>query len=227
MNDDASLNENVPEKYRGLSREEARKQVTKDLDAEGLLIKTEDYVNNVGYSERGNVPIEFYMSEQWYLKMTDLAKPAIQAVNDGKIKFHPEHWTKTYNHWMDNIKDWCISRQLWWGHRIPVWYHKDDASQIHVSVEGPEDPENWTQDPDVLDTWASSWLWPFAVHDWPQEDKNLAKFYPTDALVTGPDIIFFWVARMIMTGYEFMDEVPFKDVYFTSILRDETGKKIQ
>jgi valyl-tRNA synthetase len=225
MNDDASLNENVPEKYRGLSREEARKQVTKDLDAEGLLIKTEDYVNNVGYSERGNVPIEFYMSEQWYLKMTDLAKPAIQAVNDGKIKFHPEHWTKTYNHWMDNIKDWCISRQLWWGHRIPVWYHKDDASQIHVSVEGPEDPENWTQDPDVLDTWASSWLWPFAVHDWPQEDKNLAKFYPTDALVTGPDIIFFWVARMIMTGYEFMDEVPFKDVYFTSILRDETGKK--
>jgi valyl-tRNA synthetase len=226
MNDDASLNSNAPEKYVGMTREDARKAVVADLEAEGLLDKTEDYVNKVGYSERGHVPIEFYMSEQWFMKMDELVKPALAAVNGGKIKFHPEHWTKTYNHWMENIKDWCISRQLWWGHQIPVWYHNDDNSKIHVSVEGPEDPENWTQDPDALDTWASSWLWPMGVHAWPEEDANLSKFYPTDALVTGPDIIFFWVARMIMTGYEFMDDLPFKDVYFTSILRDETGRKL-
>ncbi|MDP6992233.1 MAG: class I tRNA ligase family protein, partial [Candidatus Marinimicrobia bacterium] len=189
------------------------------------LDKVEDYSNNIGFSERGNVPIEFYISEQWYLKMDELAKPALDAVNDGQIKFHPAHWTKTYNHWMENIKDWCISRQLWWGHQIPVWYHNDDPKQLHVSVTGPDDPENWTQDEDVLDTWASSWLWPFAVHTWPEAEKNLKTFYPTDALVTGPDIIFFWVARMIMSGYEFLDDIPFKDVYFTSILRDETGKK--
>ncbi len=190
-----------------------------------LLDKVEEYTNNIGFSERGNVPIEFYMSEQWYLKMDALAKPALDAVNSGKIKFHPAHWTKTYNHWMENIKDWCISRQLWWGHQIPVWYHNDDPKQIHVSVDGPEDPEHWTQDEDVLDTWASSWIWPFAVHAWPKADQNLKSFFPTDALVTGPDIIFFWVARMIMSGYEFLDDIPFKDVYFTSILRDETGKK--
>jgi valyl-tRNA synthetase len=157
--------------------------------------------------------------------MDELAKPALDAVNSGKINFHPSHWTKTYNHWMENIKDWCISRQLWWGHQIPVWYHNDDPKQIHVSVDGPEDPEHWTQDEDVLDTWASSWIWPFAVHAWPKADQNLKSFFPTDALVTGPDIIFFWVARMIMSGYEFLDDIPFKDVYFTSILRDETGKK--
>ena len=225
MNNDASLNNNVPEKYQSLPREKARKHVIADLEEQGLLVKTEDYVNNVGYSERGDVPIEFYMSEQWYLKMTELAEPAIRAVKDGKITFHPKHWDKTYYHWMDNIKDWCISRQLWWGHRIPVWYHKDDPTNLHVSVDGPTDPENWNQDTDVLDTWASSWLWPMGVHSWPTEDKDLSKFYPTDTLVTGPDIIFFWVARMIMTGYEYMGELPFKDVYFTSILRDETGKK--
>ena len=225
MNDDASMNSEVPNKFQGLSRESARKAVVKEMEAEGYLDKVEDYSNNIGFSERGNVPIEFYISEQWYLKMDELAKPALDAVNDGQIKFHPAHWTKTYNHWMEKIKDWCISRQLWWGHQIPVWYNKDDPKQLHVSVDGPEDPENWTQDEDVLDTWASSWLWPFAVHAWPEAEKNLKTFYPTDALVTGPDIIFFWVARMIMSGYEFLDDIPFKDVYFTSILRDETGKK--
>ena len=225
MNDDASLNSKVPKQYQSCSREEGRKAVVRDLDSEGLLDKVEDYTNNIGFSERGNVPIEFYMSEQWYLKMDALAKPAFDAVNSGKIKFHPAHWTKTYNHWMENIKDWCISRQLWWGHQIPVWYHNDDSKKLHVSLDGPEDPENWTQDEDVLDTWASSWIWPFAVHTWPEEDQNLKTFFPTDALVTGPDIIFFWVARMIMSGYEFLDDIPFKDVYFTSILRDETGKK--
>ena len=225
MNDDASLNENAPEAYRNLSREDARKAVIKDLEKQGFLHKTEEYVNKVGYSERGNVPIEFYMSEQWFMKMSELAKPALQAVSDGKINFHPAHWVKTYNHWMENIKDWCISRQLWWGHQIPVWYHKDDPNKLHVSVEGPDDPTHWIQDEDVLDTWASSWLWPMAVHDWPEDSAELDYFYPTDALVTGPDIIFFWVARMIMTGYEFKDDLPFKDVYFTSILRDETGRK--
>ena len=225
MNDDASLNENTPKAYQNLSREDARKAVLKDLEKQGFLEKTEDYVNKVGYSERGQVPIEFYMSEQWFMKMSDLAKPALQSVSDGKIKFHPEHWIKTYKHWMENIKDWCISRQLWWGHQIPVWYHKEDPKKLHVSVEGPKDSENWIQDEDVLDTWASSWLWPMAVHGWPEESAELDYFYPTDALVTGPDIIFFWVARMIMTGYEFKDDLPFKDVYFTSILRDETGRK--
>ncbi|MFQ6677617.1 MAG: valine--tRNA ligase [Fidelibacterota bacterium] len=225
MNDDASLNENVPKVYQYLSREEARKAVVKDLDEQGYLELTEDYVNKVGYSERGQVPIEFYMSEQWFMKMDELAKPALEAVSDGKIKFHPQHWVKTYNHWMGNIRDWCISRQLWWGHQIPVWYHKDDPKRLHVSVDGPDDPENWDRDPDVLDTWASSWLWPFAVLNWPKRSEELSYFYPTNALVTGPDIIFFWVARMIITGYEFMNELPFKDVYFTSILRDETGRK--
>jgi valyl-tRNA synthetase len=226
MNDDATLNQNVPEAYIGLSREEGREKVIKDIKELGLLHKTDDYLNKVGYSERGGVPIESYLSDQWFMKMDALAKPAINAVKDKKIQFHPNHWTKTYNHWMENIKDWCISRQLWWGHQIPVWYLKKDKSIMHVSVEGPSDVENWVQESDVLDTWASSWLWPIAVHTWPKESKSLNKFYPTNTLVTGPDIIFFWVARMIITGYEFQKELPFKDVYFTSILRDKTGKKL-
>ena len=226
MNDDATINENVPEKYIGQDRFDARKQIIHDIDQIGLLDRTEDYVNKIGFSERGDVPIEFYMSDQWFMKMNDLVKPAIAAVKSGEIKFHPEHWVKTYNHWMDNIKDWCISRQLLWGHQIPVWYHKEDKTRLHVSVNGPDDIENWEQDKDVLDTWASSWIWPMGVHDWPEENEDLNKFFPTNTLVTGPDIIFFWVARMIITGYEFLDKKPFTDVYFTSILRDETGKKL-
>ena len=225
MNEDASLNSNVPEPYRKLSRDSAREKIVNDLKANDQLEKIEKYNHKVGFSERGNVPIEYYMSSQWFLKMNELSKPAIEAVNNGSIKFHPEHWVKTYNHWMNNINDWCISRQLWWGHRIPVWYHKEDKEKVHVSVGGPNDIENWTQDEDVLDTWASSWLWPFAVHEWPKNNHDLKYYYPTASLVTGPDIIFFWVARMIMSGYEFLDDLPFKDVYFTSILRDETGKK--
>ena len=225
MNEDASLNSNVPESYRKLSRDSAREKIVNDLKANDQLEKIEKYNHKVGFSERGNVPIEYYMSSQWFLKMNELSKPAIEAVNNGSIKFHPEHWVKTYNHWMNNINDWCISRQLWWGHRIPVWYHKEDKEKVHISVGGPNDIENWTQDEDVLDTWASSWLWPFAVHEWPKNNHDLKYYYPTASLVTGPDIIFFWVARMIMSGYEFLDDLPFKDVYFTSILRDETGKK--
>ena len=225
MNGDASLNSNVPEKYKNLNRESAREKIIQDMKSIGLLKKTEKHFHKVGFSERGNVPIEYYMSSQWFLKMGDLSKPALQAVNDGSIKFYPEHWVKTYNHWMENINDWCISRQLWWGHRIPVWYHNENEEKIHVSLNGPDDPENWKQDDDVLDTWASSWLWPFAVHGWPSNNKDLAYYYPTASLVTGPDIIFFWVARMVISGYSFMGDLPFKDVYFTSILRDETGKK--
>ena len=225
MNEDASLNSEVPKKYINMTREIAREQIVQDLQSIGRLEKIEDYIHKVGFSERGNVPIEYYMSSQWFLKMKELSKPALQAVNDGKINFHPKHWVKTYNHWMENINDWCISRQLWWGHRIPVWYHNQDKDKMHVSIDGPSDPENWKQDEDVLDTWASSWLWPFAVHKWPEKDQNLSYYYPTASLVTGPDIIFFWVARMIISGYEFMGELPFKDVYFTSILRDENGKK--
>ncbi|NQV36450.1 MAG: class I tRNA ligase family protein, partial [Candidatus Marinimicrobia bacterium] len=187
------------------------------------------YTNNVGYSERGNVPIEFYMSEQWFLKMDEIAQPAIAALKDGEIKFHPEHWVKTYFHWMENIRDWCISRQLSWGHRIPV-FTCEKCNNVMVQVEAPEscskcEHSSLTQDPDVLDTWSSSWLWPFAVHSWPEDSKELSYYYPSNVLVTGPDIIFFWVARMIIAGYEFLDEIPFTDVYFTSILRDNTGKK--
>ncbi|MFL3013604.1 MAG: valine--tRNA ligase, partial [Candidatus Neomarinimicrobiota bacterium] len=226
MNEDASMNENAPRKYQNKDRFIVRADIVKDLNDLNLLYKTESYKNKIGFSERGNVPIEFFMSKQWFMKMKDIAKPAINAVESGEIKFHPEHWVKTYNHWMRNIKDWCISRQLIWGHQIPVWYHKEDSSKLHVSVEGPKDVENWVQEKDVLDTWASSWLWPLGVHDWPDKSKDLDKFFPTNTLVTGPDIIFFWVARMIMTGYEFLGEKPFSDVYFTSILRDETGKKL-
>ncbi len=229
LNNDASLNDNVPEVYRGLAREDAREKVIRDMQKLGYVVKIEPYTNKIGYSERGNVPIEHYLSEQWYLSMTKLAKPAIKAVNDGTIRFHPAHWVKTYNHWMENIKDWCLSRQLWWGHRIPV-YTCQACKEVMVQVEAPNEcskcqSKNITQDPDVLDTWASSWLWPFAVYNWPENKKELERFYPTDALVTGPDIIFFWVARMIIAGYEFIGKPPFKDVYFTSILRDEKGQK--
>ena len=156
-------------------------------------MKEEDYIHKVGFSERGDVPIEYYLSNQWFLKMKELAKPALNVVKSGEIKFYPNHWVKTYNHWMDNIQDWCISRQLYWGHRIPVWYKKgsdhSNEENWHVSLTPPSDIENWEQDSDVLDTWFSSWLWPFGVHGWPNNKELVKQYYPTDILVTGPDII--------------------------------------
>lgn len=220
--EDAATNENVPTELQNIDRFEARKRVVDKLEQLGVLVKIEDYVNNVGYSDRGGVPIEPYLSEQWFIKMKELAEPALKAVLDKEVKFHPEHWIKTYEHWMANIKDWCISRQLWWGHRIPVWYHKK-TGEIYCETEPPKDSENWRQDEDVLDTWASSWLW---AHDVFTTREEQDYYYPTNLLVTAPDIIFFWVARMIMAGLEFKNAIPFRDVYFTSVIRDMQGRKM-
>ncbi len=213
--------------FLGLDRLEARKSVVERLTQQGLLLKTEDYVHNVGYSQRSHVPIEPYLSEQWFLKYPSV-QPSTNAVERGQIAFHPDRWSKTYSHWMANIKDWCISRQLWWGHRVPVWYRgaKDTADEANTKCALECPGEGWTQDPDVLDTWFSSWLWPFATMGWPEQTDTLKRFYPTTDLVTGPDIIFFWVARMIMAGYEFMGELPFQNVYFTGIIRDKLGRKM-
>ena len=222
MHENASLNENVPLEFQNLDRFEARKKVVQNLKELKLLEKTEDYINKVGYSERTDVIIEPRISKQWFMKMKELAKPALKVVKDKKIKFHPPRWEKIYNHWLNNINEWCISRQLWWGHQIPVWY-KD--KEIYCGVNPPQG-DGWVQDEDVLDTWFSSWIWPLATLGWPNKTKDLDKFYPTQDLVTGPDIIFFWVARMIMAGLYFKKEIPFSNVYFTSIIRDEHGEKM-
>ena len=231
MNPDGTMNGLAGKDLAGMDRFAARKRSVELLRECGLLVKEEPYENNVGISERGKVPIEPRLSEQWFLKYPSVPA-ARECVASGKMKFHPDRWRKVYDHWLDNLQDWCISRQLWWGHRIPVWYSKSDPAKIRCAVTPPEDPENWTQDPDVLDTWFSSWLWPFATMGWDpdapegEEPELLKKFYPTSDLVTGPDIIFFWVARMIMAGYEWRGEMPFRNVYFTGIVRDKLGRKM-
>ena len=222
LNENGTLNDNVPKDFEGLDRFDARKKVVEYIEKLNLLEKIEDYTHKVGFSERTDVVVEPRLSKQWFLKMKDLAQPALDVVKDKKIQFYPERWEKIYNHWLNNINDWCISRQLWWGHRIPVWY-KDD--QIYCGEVAPEG-KGWKQDEDVLDTWFSSWIWPFATLGWPDNSKDLKQFYPTQDLVTGPDIIFFWVARMIMAGIYFKKEIPFSKVYFTSIIRDSQGRKM-
>ena len=222
MHDDAKFNENVPKEYQNKDRFDVRKMVLEELEKNNFLLKTEEYVHKVGHSERTDAIIEPRLSKQWFLKMEDLAQPALEVVKNKDVKFYPDRWEKIYNHWLNNIQDWCISRQLWWGHRIPVWY-KDD--EIYCDIKPPKG-DGWIQEEDVLDTWFSSWIWPLATLGWPEEDTDLNEFYPTQDLVTGPDIIFFWVARMIMSGIYFKDNIPFSNVYFTSIIRDESGRKM-
>jgi valyl-tRNA synthetase len=275
---DGKMTEAAGEDFEDLDRMEARQAVIEQLTEQGLLLKTEDYVHSVGYSQRSHVPIEPYLSEQWFLKYPSVP-PSQACMAEGRMKFHPDRWAKVYNHWLSNLRDWCISRQLWWGHRIPVWTKTIEVTDqphglghliaplesreeaVRVTVNGAETSsaltgletgdkvtvsiatldqslqdqlanEGFAQDPDVLDTWFSSWLWPFATMGWTgdktQDSRNatLQAFYPTTDLVTGPDIIFFWVARMIMAGYEFMGDLPFRNVYFTGIIRDKLGRKM-
>ncbi len=236
MHPDARINE-LGGKYENLERFEARKQIVADLEAQGLVVKIEDHTHAVGHCYRCDTVVEPYLSKQWFVKMKPLAAPALEAVKKGEIKIKPEHWEKVYINWMDGIRDWCISRQIWWGHRIPVWYCMDEefcqlkCKEPIVSKTIPTQcpqcgSKNLKQDEDVLDTWFSSWLWPFATLGWPKDNPDLKYFYPTNALMTASEILFFWVARMIMAGYEFAGDKPFSDVFIHGTVRDAKGRKM-
>jgi valyl-tRNA synthetase len=231
MHGDGTLNENAPETFRGLDRFEARKRVVDALEEAGLLEKVESHIHAVGHCYRCDTVVEPRLSLQWFVRMKPLAEPALDAYREGDLRFHPERFGATYEHWMTNVRDWCISRQLWWGHRIPVWYCRDTGcAEVAVSRDDlescPACGGDVDQDPDVPDTWFSSWLWPFSTLGWPEETKDLEVFYPTHTLSTAPEILFFWVARMVMAGLEFRGEIPFADVLLHGKVRDASGRRM-
>ncbi|MDP3176519.1 MAG: valine--tRNA ligase, partial [Spirochaetaceae bacterium] len=230
LNPDGTLNDAVPAKYRGMKVKEARMAVVEDLKALGLYVAEKPITHSVGHCYRCHTTVEPYLSEQWFVKMKPLAEKALKAWRDGEVRFYPQRWENTYENWLTKVRDWCISRQLWWGHRVPVWYC-DHCGKFVVAREEPlECPycksTELRQDEDVLDTWFSSWLWPFSTLGWPKDTADLRKYYPTTTLVTGFDIIFFWVARMIMAGLEFTGQVPFRDICMTTLVRDKQGRKM-